>query len=99
MDGLTSYSEDLHAVFSQTEVQRCIIHQIRNSLRYVSWKDRKAFVKEISLFRAFKSGLNQLGYPRLVFHVHPPRVLVISVTSNYFENIYHRLELPRNGRS
>ena len=47
MDGLTGFSEALHAVFPQTELQRCIIHQIRNSLRYVSWKDRKAFVKDL----------------------------------------------------
>ena len=47
MDGLSGFSEAVHAVFPQTEVQRCIIHQIRNSLRYVSWKDRKAFVQDL----------------------------------------------------
>lgn len=47
VDGLTGFSEAIHAVFPQTEVQRCIVHQIRNSLRYVSWKDRKAFVQDL----------------------------------------------------
>jgi len=47
MDGLTGFSDAVHAVFPQTEVQRCIVHQIRNSLRYVSWKDRKAFVTDL----------------------------------------------------
>lgn len=47
MDGLSGFSDAVHAVFPQTEVQRCIIHQIRNSLRYVSWKDRKAFVQDL----------------------------------------------------
>jgi putative transposase len=47
MDGLTGFSDAVHAVFPDTEIQRCIIHQIRNSLRYVSWKDRKAFVKDL----------------------------------------------------
>lgn len=47
MDGLTGFSEAVHAVFPKTEVQRCIVHQIRNSLRYVSWKDRKAFVTDL----------------------------------------------------
>ena len=46
-DGLTGFSDAIHAVFPQTEVQRCIVHQIRNSLRYVSWKDRKAFVTDL----------------------------------------------------
>lgn len=47
MDGLTGFSDAVHAVFPKTEIQRCIIHQIRNSLRYVSWKDRKAFVHDL----------------------------------------------------
>jgi len=47
MDGLTGFSDAVHAVFPKTEVQRCIVHQIRNSLRYVSWKDRKAFVTDL----------------------------------------------------
>jgi putative transposase len=47
MDGLTGFSDAVHAVFPDTEIQRCIIHQIRNSLRYVSWKDRKAFVRDL----------------------------------------------------
>jgi transposase-like protein len=47
MDGLTGFSDAVHAVFPKTEVQRCIIHQIRNSLRYVAWKDRKAFVHDL----------------------------------------------------
>ena len=47
MDGLTGFSDAVHAVFPNTEVQRCIIHQIRNSLRYVAWKDRKAFVHDL----------------------------------------------------
>ena len=47
VDGLTGFSEAIHAVFPKTLVQRCVIHQIRNSLRYVSHKDRKAFVRDL----------------------------------------------------
>jgi transposase-like protein len=53
VDGLTGFSEAIHAVFSKTEIQRCIIHQIRNSLRYISWKDHKAFVQDLkSIYQA-----------------------------------------------
>jgi transposase-like protein len=53
VDGLTGFSEAIHAVFPETEVQRCIVHQIRNSLRYVSWKDRKEFVRDLkSIYQA-----------------------------------------------
>jgi transposase-like protein len=47
VDGLTGFSEAIQAVFPKTLVQRCVIHQIRNSLRYVSHKDRKAFVRDL----------------------------------------------------
>ena len=47
VDGLQGFSEAIHAVFPKTEVQRCIIHQIRNSLRYVTSKDQKAFMRDL----------------------------------------------------
>jgi transposase-like protein len=47
IDGLTGFSDAIHAVFPQTKVQRCVIHQIRHSLKYVSWKDRKAFTIDL----------------------------------------------------
>jgi len=43
VDGLTGFSEAIGAAYPQTEVQRCIIHQIRSSTRYVSYKDVKSF--------------------------------------------------------
>jgi putative transposase len=42
VDGLRGFPEAINAVFAQTQVQTCIVHLIRNSLDYVSWKDRKA---------------------------------------------------------
>jgi transposase-like protein len=47
MDGLTGFKEAVLAVFPQTDIQRCIIHQIRNSLKYISWKDKKAFIVDL----------------------------------------------------
>ena len=47
MDGLTGFKEAFPAVFPKTQIQRCIIHQIRNSLKYISWKDRKAFMSDL----------------------------------------------------
>ena len=47
VDGLTEFSDAIHSVFPKTQIQRCIIHQIRNSLKYVASKDRKAFVKDL----------------------------------------------------
>jgi transposase-like protein len=47
VDGLSGFSDAIHSVFPKTLVQRCIIHQIRYSLKYVTWKDRKAFVADL----------------------------------------------------
>jgi len=47
MDGLTGFKDAVLAVFPKTDIQRCIIHQIRNSLKYITWKDRKAFVADL----------------------------------------------------
>jgi len=47
MDGLSGFKEAILAVFPNTQIQRCVIHQIRNSLKYVTWSDRKAFMVDL----------------------------------------------------
>jgi putative transposase len=47
VDGLKGFPEAIAAVFPKTQVQLCIIHMVRNSLRYVSWKHRKAVAKDL----------------------------------------------------
>jgi putative transposase len=47
VDGLNGFIDAIHAVYPKTEVQRCIIHQIRNSTKYVSWKDLKPFMEDL----------------------------------------------------
>jgi putative transposase len=42
VDGLAGFPEAIEAVFPQAWVQTCIVHQIRNSMRYVTWRERKA---------------------------------------------------------
>jgi len=46
-DGLKGFPEAVEAVFPKTWVQLCIVHLIRNSLRFVGWKDRKTIAKEL----------------------------------------------------
>ena len=47
MDGLSGFKEAVLAVFPRTQIQRCIIHQIRSSLKYITWTDRKAFMLDL----------------------------------------------------
>ena len=46
-DGLTGIKEAITAAFPKTEYQRCIVHQVRNTLKYVPDKDRKAFATDL----------------------------------------------------
>jgi transposase-like protein len=53
VDGLKGFVEAIHAVYPQTEVQLCVIHQIRNSMRYVASKDQKEFMRDLKeVYRA-----------------------------------------------
>lgn len=49
VDGLTGFGDAIHAVFPQTEIQRCIVQQIRYSTKFISYKDIKAFMKDLKL--------------------------------------------------
>jgi transposase-like protein len=47
VDGLKGLPEAIEAVFPQTQVQICIVHKLRNSFKYVPWKDRKAVATDL----------------------------------------------------
>ena len=46
-DNLTGFDTAIHAVFPETEIQNCMIHQLRNSSKYVSYKDLKALMSDL----------------------------------------------------
>ncbi len=47
VDGLKGFPDAIEAVFPQTLVQLCIVHLVRNSLRFVNWKERKAVAADL----------------------------------------------------
>ena len=52
-DGLTGIKEAIAAAYPKTEYQRCIVHQVRNTLKYVSDKDKKSFARDLkSIYNA-----------------------------------------------
>jgi putative transposase len=53
IDGLKGFPEAINSVFPETQIQTCIVHLIRNSLDFCSWKDRKPVAKELkTIYRA-----------------------------------------------
>lgn len=49
VDGLKGFPEAIETVYPKTQVQLCIVHMVRNSLRYVSWKQRKEVAADLKL--------------------------------------------------
>ncbi len=47
VDGLNGFKEAIGGAFPFARIQRCIIHQIRSSMKYIPYKDRKAFVADL----------------------------------------------------
>lgn len=53
VDGLKGFPEAIEAVFPKTQIQLCLVHMVRNSLRYVSWKQRKEVAADLkSIYQA-----------------------------------------------
>jgi transposase-like protein len=53
IDGLKGFPEAIETIFPRTEIQHCIVHQIRNSLKYVASKNQQAFMADLKyVYRA-----------------------------------------------
>ena len=64
IDGLKGCPEAITEVFPQTEIQLCVIHQIRNSLKYVTSKDQKSFMADLKL--VYRASSKDLAEHRLL---------------------------------
>lgn len=66
-DNLNGFTETIKQVFPESNTQICVVHQIRNSCRYVVWKDKKAFINDMKQIydaptkQAARAALEDLG--------------------------------------
>lgn len=66
VDGLTGFPDAIAAAFPKTEVQLCVIHQIRNSIRYVASKDQKPFMADLkTVYQAETKNLAESNLSKL----------------------------------
>lgn len=63
IDGLKGFPEAIGAVFPLTQIQTCVVHQIRNSLRYIAEKDKKAFM--VDLKTVYQAVNKEEGFEKL----------------------------------
>jgi len=63
IDGLKGFPEAIESIFPQTEVQLCVVHQIRNSIKYVGSKNQKEFI--IDLKKVYKAATKEMAETEL----------------------------------
>lgn len=63
-DGLTGLKDAISAIYPKTKYQRCIVHQIKNSLKYVPYTDRKELANDLKT--VYKANTEELGYTNLL---------------------------------
>ena len=72
-DGLTGIKETIAAAFPKTEYQRCIVHQVRNTLKYVPDKDRKTFAADLKTIYQATDEKKALDAPERVTEKWAPK--------------------------
>jgi transposase-like protein len=66
IDNLNGFEQAINSIFPKTEVQSCVVHQIRNSLKYVASKDQKEFLSELKpVYKASTKELAELNLEKL----------------------------------
>ena len=81
IDGLTGFPEAIKGIFPKADIQLCIVHMIRNSLKYVSWKDRKAVARDL---KEWIGGEHVLAKRAATPEIHNQ---IIEVCRNYEEHL------------
>ncbi|EFD4962183.1 IS256 family transposase, partial [Escherichia coli] len=88
VDGLTGFPEAINSIYPQTEVQLCIIHQIRNSIKYVASKHHKAFMADLKpVYRAVSKAAAETALDELEARWGQQYPMVIQSWRRKWENL------------
>jgi len=99
VDGLKGFPEAIKAIYPKTEVQLCIVHQIRNSLRYVASKNQKEFMKDLKLvYQATTKELAEENLLKLDEKWGKKYPIVLNSWKNKWENLSVYFKYPADIR-
>jgi transposase-like protein len=96
---LKGFPEAINSIFPKTEVQLCIVHQIRNSLRYVASKNQKEFMKDLKLvYQAVSKEAAEMEIYNLESKWGKKYPIVIQSWKNKWENLSAYFKYPEDIR-
>ncbi len=99
VDGLKGFPEAIETIFPNTEVQLCIVHQIRNSLKYVGSKNQKEFMVDLKrVYKANNKGLAEVELDTLEGKWNEKYPIVIKSWRNNWERLSQYFKYPEDIR-
>lgn len=90
IDNLSGFAEAIESLYPQTEVQLCIVHQIRNSRKYIAYKDVKAFMQDLKkVYQASTKELAERNLDKLEASWGQKYPVVIKSWRNNWDRLSH----------
>lgn len=95
VDGLTGFPEAIETIYPKTEIQLCIVHQIRNSMKYVASKNQKAFMVDLKpVYRATTREAAEIALDELESKWGKQYPVVIRSWRNKWDNLSTYFQYP-----
>jgi transposase-like protein len=99
VDGLKGFPQAINSIFPKTEVQLCIIHQVRNSLKYVASKNKKEFMKDLKkVYQAVNKEQAEMELDNLENKWGDKYPIVIKSWRNKWDNLSNYFKYPQDIR-
>jgi transposase-like protein len=99
IDGLKGFPEAINSIFPKTEIQLCIVHQIRNSLKFVASKNQKEFMKDLKeVYKAPNKDIAETNLLKLEEKWGKLYPIVIKSWNNNWHNLSNYFKYPENIR-
>ena len=99
VDGLKGFPEAINSVFPNTEVQLCVVHQIRNSLKFIGSSNQKQFAKELkAVYQAFTKEEAEIELDKLEERWGKKHPIVFQSWRNKWDNLSVYFQYPTDIR-
>lgn len=99
VDGLKGFPAAIESIFPKTEVQLCVVHQIRNSLKYVGSKNQKEFMADLKrVYKASNKELAAIELDKLEDKWNDKYPIVVRSWRNNWERLAHYFKYPEDIR-